>query len=267
VSARTKPAQTVVCDLVPTNFTSVPPPPPRAHRRDVAKIFERIERGEGFPEGVTTDDLTIISRDPWIVTIDNFVTDEQTEAVMHETKGSFLQSTDTGAKDAHGIAAKVKSTGRTSTNAWCHDECSSNPLVASIYTRIEKLTGVDVENYERLQVLNYINGQYYNEHHDASQSQYEQLAGPRVLTVFIYFSDVEEGGHTAFPKLGLSVKPKKGRVLVWPSVMAEDAMKIDYRTNHEAQPVIKGLKIAANAWVHMFNYLVPNKMGCSGSFS
>jgi prolyl 4-hydroxylase len=230
-------------------------------------MFERVERGEGLPEGVTADDVTVVSRDPWVITIDNFVTDEQRDAVIKETAGQFRRSTDTGAKDEHGVEEKVKSQGRTSTNAWCFDACSANPLVKSIYTRIEKLTGVEVGNYEQLQVLDYVDGQYYKEHHDAHPEQKQDLAGLRILTVFIYFSDVEEGGHTAFPKLGLSVAPKKGRVLIWPSVKAEDPTEIDWRTNHEAQPVIKGHKIAANAWVHMFNYAVPNKMGCSGSFS
>jgi prolyl 4-hydroxylase len=48
-------------------------------------------------------------------------------------------------------------------------------------------------------------------------------------SIFIYLllllcslSDVEEGGETHFNKLGLSVKPKKGRALVWPSVIDSD---------------------------------------------
>jgi prolyl 4-hydroxylase len=37
-------------------------------------------------------------------------------------------------------------------------------------------------------------------------------AGHRIYTMFLYFSDVEEGGETDFPDLGISVRPKKGKV-------------------------------------------------------
>lgn len=55
-------------------------------------------------------------------------------------------------------------------------------------------------------------GQYYRVHHDMyPHPHHKELgAGPRTLTVFLYLSDVEEGGETGFPKLNISVEPKKG---------------------------------------------------------
>ena len=38
--------------------------------------------------------------------------------------------------------------------------------------------------------------------------------GPRILTFFLYLSDVEEGGETVFTNLGIKVKPKRGRALI-----------------------------------------------------
>ena len=46
----------------------------------------------------------------------------------------------------------------------------------------------------------------------------------------------------------ITVKPKKGKALLWPGVHNDNPMAIDDRTLHEAQPVIKGLKYAANTW-------------------
>ena len=40
---------------------------------------------------------------------------------------------------------------------------------------------------------------------------YNQL-GQRVATLIIYLNDVEESGDTIFPKLGLSIVPRNGRV-------------------------------------------------------
>ena len=90
--------------------------------------------------------------------------------------------------------------------------------------------------------------------------------GPRILTFFIYFSDVEEGGETSFPNLDIEVKPKKGRAVLWPSVFDNDLTQRDDRTHHQAKPVIKGRKLAANAWIHLYDFEKSNKMGCTGVF-
>ena len=41
-------------------------------------------------------------------------------------------------------------------------------------------------------------------HHDYYQNDSETPAGIRVLSFFMYLSDVEEGGETEFPTLGIS---------------------------------------------------------------
>ena len=68
----------------------------------------------------------------------------------------------------------------------------------------------------------------------------------RILTVFLYLSDVEEGGGTHFNIQNITVKPKMGRAVIWPSVLDRDPNRKDFRTDHEALPVIKGVKYAAN---------------------
>ena len=88
--------------------------------------------------------------------------------------------------------------------------------------------------------------------------------GPRLYTFFLYLSDVEEGGTTAFTKLGFEVTPKKGRAVLWPSVLDGDPTKRDDRTFHEAKPVVRGEKYAANAWLHMYDFKAPYKVGCTG---
>ena len=64
--------------------------------------------------------------------------------------------------------------------------------------------------------------------------------GPRILTVFFYLSDVDEGGKTTFPKLDISITPKKGRALLWPSTLDSDPAALDHRTVHAAEPVLAG---------------------------
>jgi len=55
-------------------------------------------------------------------------------------------------------------------------------------------------------------------------------------------NDVEEGGGTHFKKLDITIQPRRGRVVVWPSVQDDFPDRKDPRTNHEALPVKKGIK-------------------------
>lgn len=78
---------------------------------------------------------------------------------------------------------------------------------------------------------------------------YKQLSSKLRIIALIYFSN------------------PVGRALVWPSVLNEDPNKSDSRMYHEARPVIKGIKYAANHWIHQYDSKNENLWGCSGSFS
>merc|ERR1712196_673575 len=72
-----------------------------------------------------------------------------------------------------------------------------------------------------LQLLHYDVGGFYRTHHD-QDAHPRSAAGPRLLTVFFYLSNVEAGGGTHFPHLNLTVQPKRGRALIWPSMFDVD---------------------------------------------
>lgn len=121
------------------------------------------------------------------------------------------------------------------------------------------------ESNQTLQLETIINAFHQNTY-PLKHKDIKLISGPRILTFFLYLSDVEEGGETAFPTLNLAVKPKKGKALLWPSVLNHNLEAQDPSTMHEARPVIKGLKYAANSWIHLYNYEVPNLWGCTGTF-
>ena len=68
----------------------------------------------------------------------------------------------------------------------------------------------------------------------------------RYATVLVYLRDVEEGGETSFPQLGISVKPKKGRALIWNSMTADG--NCDPTSLHNAAKVVQGHKIILQRW-------------------
>lgn len=78
----------------------------------------------------------------------------------------------------------------------------------------------------------------------------------------MYLSDVEEGGGTNFSKVGITVKPKKGRAVLWPSVLDGEPNEEDFRSEHQSLPVIEGVKYGANVWLHQRDFKTPYKFRC-----
>lgn len=201
---------------------------------------------------------------PWVITIDNFIKEDECDKLI-ELGGveGYKRSEDVGKEQFDGTYASVQSESRTSWNAWCTDDCYKDPTAIEVAARIERLTGIPEPNSENLQLLRYEVGQFYKTHHDFIDKQEHFPAGVRTLTAFLYLNDVEEGGGTNFPLLDITVFPKKGRLLLWPSVLNHDPNKVDNRTKHQALPVEKGIKYAANAWLHMRDFKTPNDNNCT----
>ena len=113
-------------------------------------------------------------------------------------------------------------------------------------------------------------GQFYRMHHDYVDHERDRVEGPRILTVFLYLNTVEEGGETRFQwfesnnseKKSLRIQPQLGRAVIWPNVLNEYPLERDDRTEHEAMPVIKGRKFAANVWIHLRSIVMAVERGC-----
>jgi len=204
---------------------------------------------------------------PWVISISNFLTDEECEYLIHvgEVLGYERSSETSTLRDGSAEEDHVSDT-RTSTNAWCNDDipehsawtapCKDQPVVKQVKEKMALFTTVPADNSEDLQLLHYEPGQYYRVHHDYIEAYATLPAGPRILTFFLYLNDVEEGGGTRFPELAhdappVTVQPAKGKALLWPSVLDEDPNERDDWTMHEALPVLKGRKYAANSWLHL----------------
>lgn len=209
--------------------------------------------------------VTVHSRSPWIVTLDNFIEDELVEGLLDTVRDQFRRSTDQGAVDERGVMEQVVSSKRTSENAWCTGVCEKSAASLEINRRISEVVNVPVDNFETLQILKYEKNQFYEQHNDMSDSDNLGPSGPRIYTFFLYLSDVQEGGETGFPFAGVKVRPKKGSAVLWPSVLSDNPTQQEARAGHQAHQVIDGVKFAANAWVHLYNFQEPNLWGCTGA--
>jgi prolyl 4-hydroxylase len=206
---------------------------------------------------------TEIPEGPWLILFDNFLTDEESDRLI-EVGGleGYQRSSDVGTLKYDGTYENYVNNGRTSENAWCQHACYNDTLVQGVIDRITKKTIIPEVNSEYLQLLRFHEGQYYHTHHDLIEHQLDRQPGVRILTFYMYLNDVEEGGGTDFPRLSLTVKPKKGRAVLWPSVLNDNPNEKDQRTEHQALAVKKGVKYGATAWIHQRDFKGPNRNGC-----
>jgi prolyl 4-hydroxylase len=231
---------------------------------DLNTMFERIISDPYYEQY----EPKVVSRPPegpWMLMFESAITDEEAERLIelgHEE--GYERSADVGAKQDDGTYTKNVNSGRTSTNAWCIGKCYEDPVAKRVAERISNITGIPETNSENLQLLRYTSGQYYQTHSDYIDYQRERQCGVRILTFYMYLNDVEHGGGTAFPALNLTVTPKRGRAVLWPSVLDEDPNAKDPRTVHTAQHVKEdSVKFGANAWIHQRDFKNPNKNHCA----
>lgn len=197
---------------------------------DLNQMFERI------PSIIQTSyphiHYNISSTDPYVIVFDNFLTDLEAARILYAVEGKFQRSTGvTDDRDDLGRIVSTVTEVRTSSNAWCQSNCDEDLVIRNVTNRIAHITNAHIRNFEYMQVLEYGKGQFYAAHNDFISNSYPLNAmGPRILTFFLYLSDVSEGGETSFPQLDIHVQPRRGRAVLWPSVLNSDPYEIDTRT-------------------------------------
>ena len=107
---------------------------------------------------------------------------------------------------------------------------------------------------EYYQVANYGVGGQYGTHWDAfnlHKTDNGQDMGDRIATLMAYLSDVQVGGNTAFPMLGISVAPERGSALFW--VNLKPFGHSEPLSLHGGCPVVVGSKWITNKWIKYYD--------------
>ncbi|XP_067138397.1 prolyl 4-hydroxylase subunit alpha-1-like [Centruroides vittatus] len=183
---------------------------------------------------------------PRIVVYHDFMTETEMETIKRLAKPNLKRAA-VSSRDERG---EEFSNTRISKSAWLKD--SDHSIVDKLSFRIQCATGLSLLTAEELQVLNYGIGGHYEAHFDYSREDeainiLTKHYGDRVATWLNYMSDVEAGGATVFPEIGISVQPEKGSSLLWYNLHSNGTG--DYRTRHAACPVLLGSKWVSNKWI------------------
>ena len=174
--------------------------------------------------------------------------DEMVQLATPKLSRSTVVNAATGAYDVHEA--------RTSRGA--HFERGENELVRKIEARIADLTSLPVENGEPIQILHYLPGGEYKPHFDYFDPKLQgnekvlAMGGQRIATLIMYLNDVESGGSTIFPDIGLDVLPHKGNAVFF--AYSSERGELDSRTLHGGTPVAGGEKWIATKWIRVGPY-------------
>jgi prolyl 4-hydroxylase len=225
--------------------------------------------------------LEQLSMAPRVFSVENFMSADEMRAILEHNRDQVTPS-------EVGFAGWRDST-RTSSTAWD----SSSAAARAVQRRSFELLGMDFdpELADATQVLRYNLSEWYKPHTDSFDGQAYDGHDPRVdngtnrfATVFLYLTDVEEGGHTVFPlstthrgydgqrivhdgtvetpgyiaqsdaewacntsSSALRATPKAGSAVLFYSQGPDGAL--DPYSLHGGCPVIKGVKWSANVWI------------------
>ncbi len=167
-----------------------------------------------------THPVRVLSQHPWIVVVDDFIRDHEIRALLDKGGRDFKPSSisSRGPNKNKPNDSRV----RKSLSSFCdHPYCDADPVIQALQRRVANATGIPMTNFDFLQLVKYDIGGFYRLHHD-QDAHPSSPWGPRVITILFYLSDVQSGGGTHFPLLNITVAPKRGRAVLWPSMFDSD---------------------------------------------
>jgi hypothetical protein len=122
---------------------------------------------------------------------------------------------------------------------------TGNPIGSTLSSRVESVGAtlpfgkiLREAHGGKYQVTHYESGQGYAPHTDCRLGGTDKR--DRAATVLVYLEDVDEGGETVFPHLGVTVKPKRGTALIFNGMDAAGTCL--NASMHEARPVVGELR-------------------------
>jgi len=176
-----------------------------------------------------------------IFAVGDFLAPEECERLM--------RMIDAVARPSRAFDADYSSGYRTS---YSGDVDPNDPFIIKIQRRIDDLLGIEPLYGETIQGQRYLPGQQFQAHTDwfpvntPYWKQEKIRGGQRSFTAMAFLNDVEEGGTTDFPSLGLRIEPRPGALLIWNN--ADEQGVPNPWTLHAGMPVVRGVKYIITKW-------------------
>jgi prolyl 4-hydroxylase len=127
-----------------------------------------------------------------------------------------------------------------------------DPFVAAINARLDAFAGIATPHGEPIQGQRYDVGQEFKAHTDyfdpegADYARYCSVAGNRTWTLMIYLNEPAAGGATRFTKIGKTVQPETGKLLIWNNRLSSG--EPNPASIHHGMKVRTGVKHVITKW-------------------
>jgi prolyl 4-hydroxylase len=234
------------------------PVPAHAEQTTAAEQENSSRILAGGPNEIEAGDRTVhilmALNAPRVVLFGNLLAAEECDALIELSRGKLERSNVVDRQTGH----YQQHPDRTSEGTYFRR--GENALITRLEARIAELTGCPVERGEPIQVLHYRPGTQYKPHFDYFDPADEgnrhvlTMGGQRVATLIMYLNDVQGGGSTVFPDIGLDVLPRRGNAVFF--AYSNDEGLLDPRTLHGGSPVGSGEKWIATKWLRQRDYVV-----------
>jgi prolyl 4-hydroxylase len=245
--------EAALAHLRPEPSAPAPAPAPAVAPAEIQSSSQLLTE---MPNTIATSDrlveILMVLNAPRVVLFGNVLSAEECDQLVEASRTKLQRSTvvnaDTGAYDVHPHR----------TSSGTHFERGENELIRRIESRIAELIDYPVENGEPIQILHYLPGAEYKPHYDYFDPKQPgnetvlAMGGQRIATLVLYLNDVEAGGSTVFPTIGLDVLPRKGSAVYF--AYTTESGETDARTLHGGSPVIAGEKWIATKWLRQRQY-------------
>lgn len=186
--------------------------------------------------------ITVSTDAPVVRVLENLLTAQECDELIGEARPRLARSLTVDNEGRH-------QTDQRRTSQGMFFGIGETPLVHRIEQRIADLLAIPVSHGEGLQILHYQPGQEYEPHFDwfnpdqPGFSAVTARGGQRIASVVMYLNTPEEGGGTAFPRIGLTVTAMRGSAVYFAYDTGDEA------SLHAGLPVIKGEKWIATKWL------------------
>lgn len=114
-------------------------------------------------------------------------------------------------------------------------------------SNLKSVYNTEFKDLEPTQFLRYDIGDKYDDHNDSEDwgpgNKLIRIVN-RDISVLFYLNDDYEGGELEFTQLGLSIKPKKGMMIAFPSY---------FEFSHRVHPIKSGTRYSLATWIETVN--------------
>ena len=189
--------------------------------------------------------MELFSTEPLILTIEDFITEEECDYIIKIAKDKIAENKD----------SKLKHKKNKNILNSCLINNDTDKTIKNIFNKASKLLRTKNNMFESLYVINFKKYQEINPHHDAwdknNKEDYKKHCkerGNRVFTLSIYLNNVRQGGETLFnmtkdkikPLSKDKIKPLKCKALLFKNINENGTL--NKKSNYSELPVTKGEK-------------------------